>query len=50
MTQKGVRRTMWELFTINVFIVVLDIGLLVIEYFNLSVFEITFKGEVYSVK
>jgi hypothetical protein len=49
-TQKGVRRTMWELFTINVFIVALDIGLLVIEYLNLSVFEITFKGVVYSVK
>jgi hypothetical protein len=49
-TQKGVRRTMWELFTINVFIVALDIGLLVIEFLNLSVFEITFKGVVYSVK
>jgi hypothetical protein len=49
-TQRGVRRTMWELFTINVFIVALDIGLLVIEYLNLSVFEITFKGVVYSVK
>lgn len=47
---KGVRRTMWELFTINVFIVALDIGLLVIEYLNLSVFEITFKAVVYSVK
>ena len=49
-TQKGVRRTMWELFTINVILVALDIGLLVIEYLNLSVFEITFKGVVYSVK
>ena len=49
-TQKGLRRTMWELFTINVILVVLDVGLLVIEYLNLSVFEITFKGVVYSVK
>ena len=49
-TQKGVRRTMWELFTINVILVALDIGLLVIEYLNLSVFEISFKGVVYSVK
>lgn len=49
-TQKGVRRTMWELFTINILIVALDIALLVIEYLNLSVFEITFKGVVYSVK
>lgn len=31
-------------------LVALDIGLLVIEYLNLSVFEITFKGVVYSVK
>jgi hypothetical protein len=43
-TQKGVRRTMWELFTINVILVALDVGLLVIEYLNLSVFEIKFKG------
>ena len=49
-TQKGLRRTMWELFTINVILVILDVGLLVIEYLNLSVFEITFKGVVYSVK
>jgi hypothetical protein len=49
-TQKGVGRTMWELFTIDVILVALDIGLLVIEYLNLSVFETTFKGVVYSVK
>jgi hypothetical protein len=41
---------MWELFTINTFIVALDIGLLVIEYLNLRVFEITFKGVVDSIK
>jgi hypothetical protein len=35
---------MWELFTINAFIVALDIGLLVIGYLNLGVFEIAFKG------
>ena len=39
-----------ELFTINVVLVALDISLLVIEDLNLTVFEIAFKGVVYSVK
>jgi hypothetical protein len=49
-TQEGARRTMWELLTINLIIIILDIGLLVTEYLNLSIFEQTFKGVTYSVK
>ena len=44
------RRTMWELFIINVLIIVLDIALLVVEYLNLRVYEQSFKGVVYSIK
>ncbi len=49
-TQKGTRRTMYELLAVNLIIVFLDIGLLVMEYMGLSVFEQTFKGVAYSVK
>ena len=41
---------MWELFVINIFIVLLDIGLLAVEYLDLLVYEQTFKGVVYSIK
>jgi hypothetical protein len=49
-TQEGTRRTMWELLLINMIIVLLDIGLLVMEYLDLRIFEQTFKGVAYSVK
>ena len=44
------RKTMWELFIINVLIIVLDIALLVVEYLNQRVYEQAFKGVVYSIK
>ncbi len=44
------RRTMWQLFIINVIIIFLDIGLLVVEYRNLRTYEQAFKGVVYSIK
>ncbi|KAF2807374.1 uncharacterized protein BDZ99DRAFT_392792 [Mytilinidion resinicola] len=44
------RRIMYQLFSINVIIIALDIGLLVVEYMNLHVMEQTFKGVTYSVK
>jgi hypothetical protein len=44
------RRTMWELFIINVLIIILDIALLVVEYLNLREYEQAFKGVVYSIK
>jgi len=44
------RRTMWQLFIINVIIIFLDVGLLVVEYRNLRTYEQAFKGVVYSIK
>jgi hypothetical protein len=49
-SKKGTRRVMWQLFTINIIIIVLDIGLLAIEYRNYHVLEQTFKSFIYSVK
>jgi hypothetical protein len=49
-SRKGTRRVMWQLFTINIIIIVLDIGLLAIEYRNYHVLEQTFKSFIYSVK
>jgi hypothetical protein len=45
-----VRRIMLQLFVINIVIVAMDIALLVIEYKNLHVPEVAFKGLCYSVK
>ncbi len=44
------RRTIWQLLTINVLIIFMDVGLLAIEYRDLRVLEQTLKGVVYSVK
>ncbi|OQU94772.1 hypothetical protein CLAIMM_01074 isoform 3 [Cladophialophora immunda] len=48
--KKRVHRVMWQLFIINIVIIFLDIALLVIEYRNLHIPEIAFKGFCYSVK
>jgi hypothetical protein len=44
------RRTMWELLVINLVIISLDIALLTLEYLDLSVLEMVFKGTAYSFK
>ncbi|KAL5363440.1 hypothetical protein BJX96DRAFT_155734, partial [Aspergillus floccosus] len=44
------RRFMWQLFTINVLIVVMNIGLLAVEYKGLFVWEQGLKVVIYSVK
>lgn len=44
------RRTMWQLFSINVVIVLLDIGLLAVEYKDMLDYERTFKSVVYTIK
>ena len=44
------RYTMWQLFSINIIIIVMDIFLLALEYRNLSVLEQTTKGLIYSIK
>ncbi|KIX00437.1 uncharacterized protein Z518_10576 [Rhinocladiella mackenziei CBS 650.93] len=41
---------MWQLFLINIVIIVLDIALLAIEYRNLHMPEIVFKAFCYSFK
>jgi len=43
-------RIMWQLFSINVFIVFMDIALLVIEYQDRHVFQQALKGVIYSIK
>jgi hypothetical protein len=50
MKRNTTRRTISELFTINVFIIFLDVGLLVVEYLDLVAYEQTFKGAIYSIK
>jgi hypothetical protein len=43
-------RIMWQLFSINVLIVIMDVALLVIEYQDRHVFQQALKGVIYSVK
>ncbi|KAL9114327.1 MAG: hypothetical protein Q9227_001749 [Pyrenula ochraceoflavens] len=46
----GARRTMFQLLSINVLIIIMDLGLLGCEYANLYIIETTLKGVVYSIK
>lgn len=48
--KKHKHRIMWQLFAINVIIIVLDIGLLVLEYRDLFIPEVAFKELSYSIK
>lgn len=48
--KKQARRTLWQLFIINVVIVALDVALLVLEYLCLVSLQIAFKALAYSVK
>ncbi|TKA83008.1 hypothetical protein B0A55_00840 [Friedmanniomyces simplex] len=48
--RRRTRRVMWQLFSINVIIIVLDVALLVVEYQNRHVIEQALKEVVYSVK
>lgn len=48
--KKHTSRIMWQLFSINVLIVFMDVALLVIEYQDRHVFQQGLKGVVYSVK
>jgi hypothetical protein len=41
---------LYQLFTINVLIIFMDVALLGVEFANLYIIEATFKGVVYSVK
>ncbi|KAF2751768.1 hypothetical protein M011DRAFT_393842 [Sporormia fimetaria CBS 119925] len=48
--RKRSRRLMWQLLSINVIIILLDIGLLTVEFLSLHVLQQTIKGLTYSVK
>jgi hypothetical protein len=48
--KKRTSRIMWQLFSINVLIVVMDVALLVVEYQDRHVFQQALKGVIYSVK
>lgn len=48
--KKRSHRLMWQLFFINVMIIIFDIGLLTIEFKSMHVFQQTIKGFTYSVK
>lgn len=46
----GRRKIMYQLLAINFIIILMDIGLLVVEYMNIYVIETTLKGAIYSIK
>lgn len=46
----SVRKTMYQLLTINVIIIAMDLALLGVEFANLYLIETTLKGVVYSIK
>ncbi|KAM0723395.1 hypothetical protein Q7P37_000381 [Cladosporium fusiforme] len=48
--KKRTSRIMWQLFGINVFIVIMDVALLVFEFQGRHVFGQALKGAIYSVK
>jgi hypothetical protein len=48
--QANVRKTMYQLLTINVLIIIMDLALLSVEFANLYLIETTLKGVVYSIK
>lgn len=48
--KKGTKRVMWQLLTINVVIIVMDIALLALEYRGFLIMEQAFKVVIYSIK
>jgi hypothetical protein len=44
------RKVMWQLVAMNALIIILDVTLLTVEFFDFYMIEITFKSLVYSVK
>ena len=47
---RGKRKIMYQLVAINLIIILMDIGLLVVEYMDYYIMETMIKGVVYSVK
>ena len=48
--QPNTRKLLYQLFTINVLIILMDFALLGVEFANLYIIEATFKGVVYSIR
>src|SRR5439155_20738077 len=48
--EKGNRKIMYQLLSINLIIILMDLGLLAVEYANMYVVETTIKGTTYSIK
>jgi hypothetical protein len=46
----GTRKLMWQLFALNVFIIILDVALLTLEFCNFYQIQVSLKGMVYSIK
>lgn len=47
---RGKRKIMYQLVAINLIIIVMDLGLLVVEYMNKYIMETMLKGVIYSIK
>ncbi|GIK02472.1 hypothetical protein Aspvir_006528 [Aspergillus viridinutans] len=47
---RGKRKIIYQLVAINLIIIVMDIGLLVVEYMNKYIMETMLKGVIYSIK
>ncbi|KAF2709602.1 hypothetical protein K504DRAFT_378434 [Pleomassaria siparia CBS 279.74] len=47
---KRSQRLSWQLMAMNIIVIILDIGLLTIEFLNFHVLQQTFKGFAYSIK
>ena len=48
--QANARKFMYQLFVINIIIMMMDIALLGVEFANLSIIETILKGLIYSIK
>ncbi|OXV06830.1 hypothetical protein Egran_05402 [Elaphomyces granulatus] len=48
--EPGYRKIMYQLLSLNLLIILMDVGLLTVEYLDYYIFETTLKGTVYSVK
>lgn len=48
--EKGSRKIMYQLLSINCIFIMMDVGLLTIAYADLYEYETTFKGAIYSIK
>ena len=49
-SDSGKRKIMYQLIALNLIIILMDLGLLILEYLNLYIMETMIKGVVYSIK